>query len=79
MGAVADAPPRRARERRLDLRLLGPGLLGFWALYFGIVALSNLTDLLRSLHLLPAGWRWVSGNLAFIAASTGKFGCPGLG
>jgi hypothetical protein len=32
-----------------------PGLLGFWALYFAIVALSNLTDLLGSLHLLPAG------------------------
>ena len=59
-----------------SLRLLGPGLLGFWALYFSIVALSNLTDLLGSVHLLPAGWRWVSGNLAFIAASTGKFGVP---
>jgi hypothetical protein len=59
-----------------SLRLLGPGLLGFWALYFAIVALSNLTDLLGSVHLLPAGWRWVSGNLAFIAASTGKFGVP---
>jgi hypothetical protein len=59
-----------------SLRLLGPGLLGFWALYFGIVALSNLADLLGGLHLLPAGWRWVSGNLAFIAASTGKFGVP---
>jgi hypothetical protein len=59
-----------------SLRLLGPGLLGFWALYFAIVALSNLTDLLASVHLLPAGWRWVSGNLAFIAASTGKLGVP---
>jgi hypothetical protein len=60
-----------------SLRLLGPGLLGFWAIYFVIVALSNLTDLLGSFHLLPAGWRWVSGNLAFIATSTGKFGVPG--
>ncbi len=59
-----------------SLRLLGPGLLGFWALYFGIVALSNLADLLGGLRLLPPGWRWVSGNLAFIAASTGKFGAP---
>ena len=63
-------------RRRLGSHLIGPGLLGFWALYFGIVALSNLTDLLAHLHLLPAGWRWVSGNLAFIAASTGKFGVP---
>ena len=59
-------------SRRLDLRRLGPLLLGFWALYFAIVALSNLADLCQSLHLLPAGWRWVSGNLAFIRASTGR-------
>jgi hypothetical protein len=59
-------------SRRLELRALGNGLLGFWALYFAIVALSNLADLCQSLHLLPAGWRWVSGNLAFIKASTGK-------
>ena len=59
-------------SRRLDLRVLGRGLLGFWALYFAIVALSNLADLCQSLHLLPAGWRWVSGNLAFIRASTGR-------
>ena len=56
--------------------LIGPLLLGFWGLYFLIVALSNLTDLLAHFHLLPAGWRWVSGNLAFIATSTGKFGAP---
>ena len=62
---------------RLDLRLVGPGLLGFWALYFATVALSNLTDLLRTLHALPAGWSWVSGNLAFITMATGKFGVPG--
>lgn len=63
-------------SRWLDLRRLGIGLLGFWALYFGIVALSNLADLLRSVHLLPASWRWVSGNLAFMASATGKFGVP---
>jgi hypothetical protein len=57
-------------------RRLGIVLLAFWALYFGIVALSNLTDLLRSIHLLPADWRWVSGNLAFMASATGKFGVP---
>jgi hypothetical protein len=62
--------------RLSGLTLLRPGLLSFWALYFAIVALSNLTDLLAAGHLLPAGWRWVSGNLAFIAASTAKTGIP---
>jgi len=51
-------------------------LLGFWCLYFAVVSLSNLTDLLRSLHLLPAEWAWVSGNLAFITTSIAKIGIP---
>jgi hypothetical protein len=33
---------------------LAPVLLGFWCLY-GIVTLSNLTDL-SVLHVLPADW-----------------------
>jgi hypothetical protein len=61
---------------RLDLALLGRVLLGFWCLYFAIVTLSNLTDLLRFVHLLPADWPWISGNLAFIATSTAKIGIP---
>lgn len=72
-GAAGAAPVKRW----CDLRRLGPGLLGFWALYFGIVALSNLTDLLRGVHVLPASWGWISGNLAFMASATGKFGVPG--
>jgi len=63
-------------SRWLDLRRLGIGLLSFWALYFAIVALSNLADLLRSVHVVRADWRWVSGNLAFMASATGKFGVP---
>jgi hypothetical protein len=51
-------------------------LLGFWCFYFAIVGLSNLTDLLRAVHLLPADWSWVAGNLAFIATSTAKIGMP---
>jgi hypothetical protein len=60
-----------------DLGLLRPGLAAFWAVYFGLVAGSNLTDLLGGIHLLPAGWGWRSGNLAFIAQSTGRLGVPG--
>ena len=80
-GAVDVRP--RARAGRRDpvnaqghLRRVGIGLLSFWALYFAIVALSNLTDLLRSVTLLPAGWHWASGNLAFMASGTAKFGVP---
>src|SRR5215831_12582167 len=48
---------------RLDLPRLRIGLLAFWALYFAIVALSNLTDLLRGVGVLAADWHWISGNL----------------
>jgi hypothetical protein len=51
-------------------------LLGFWRLYFAVVSLSTLTDLLRSLHLPPEEWTWVSGNLAFITTSIAKIGIP---
>ena len=61
---------------RLELRLLGPVLLGFWCLCFVVETLSNLTDLLRSVHLLPANSRWISGNLAFIAGSVARIGVP---
>ena len=70
-------PPDRRTSltpTRLDLGLLGPVLLGFWCLYFAVVSLSNLTDLLRFLRLLPAEWAWVSGNLAFITTSVAKIG-----
>jgi hypothetical protein len=63
----------------MHFRRLGTGLLGFWALYFVIVALSNLTDLLRGIRWLPAGWRWISGNLAFMASATAPAGVPGWG
>jgi hypothetical protein len=61
---------------RLGLRLLAPLLLGFWGLYFMIVALSNLADLLRFAGVLPAAWRWTAGNLAFIASSIAPAGLP---
>ena len=71
-GRVTTAPG----GTRLDLPLLAPVLLGFWCLYFAIVTLSNLTDLLRSVHVLPTDWTWISGNLAFIVTSTAKIGVP---
>jgi hypothetical protein len=51
-------------------------LLLFWALYFTVVTLSNLTELLKALHVLPSTWFWVSGNLGFIASGTAKLGAP---
>jgi hypothetical protein len=62
--------------RPLSIAALARLLLLFWALYFTVVALSNLTDLLEAIHLLPSTWFWVSGNLGFIASGTVKLGAP---
>jgi hypothetical protein len=81
---MRDHPPgaldRRGRDR-LTLGWLGfdrlvRGLSLFWALYFAVVTLSNLTDLLRHLGALSPRWGWVSGNLAFIASSIARVGVP---
>lgn len=62
--------------RGLSVTLLARILLLFWALYFTVVALSNLTELLKATHLLPSTWFWVSGNLGFMASGTAKLGAP---
>jgi hypothetical protein len=71
---------RRRRGRLalnwLDFDRLVRGLLLFWMLYFTVVALTNLTDLLRHAGALPPRWAWISGNLAFVASSIGRVGAP---
>ena len=42
------------------------GLLLFWALWLSVVFASNAADALKELGLLPEGWRFVSGNYAFV-------------
>jgi hypothetical protein len=44
-------------------------LILFWALWFSLVALSNLTDFAAGLGLLPAESWWKSGNLALVATA----------
>jgi hypothetical protein len=41
-------------------------VLLFWAIWFSIVALSNLADALKHLGVLPAGFTFASGNFAFM-------------
>jgi hypothetical protein len=63
---VAPATPTRRRaELRIDGLLLKRLLLGFWAMYFSIVALSNAIDLLDALGVLH--WKFLdSGNFAYL-------------
>jgi hypothetical protein len=46
-------------------------LVGFWALYFGLIALTNALDGLRAMSFLPAGWRFRSGNWALLVSTVG--------
>lgn len=57
-----------------------PGtLLGFWALWFGVVSASNLTDLAQSLGWLPPTWHFASGNYALLEKTTAIYSLPGWG
>lgn len=77
------APGALGRRRRDRLALgwlsfdwLVRSLLLFWSLYFAIITLSNLADLLRHAGALSSRWSWAYGNLAFIASSIARVGAP---
>ncbi|MCL6649216.1 MAG: hypothetical protein K6U89_12880 [Chloroflexi bacterium] len=53
-------------------------LLLFWALWFTVVTLTNLTDLLAGVGLLPAGFWWKSGNLGLISEALQPVGLATL-
>jgi hypothetical protein len=57
-------------------RSLVRGLLLFWALWFSVVLASNIGDALREAGLLPAGWRFASGNFALLAESFSVYALP---
>ena len=52
-------------------------LLGFWTLWFALVAASNLADLAQSLGWLPPSWRFASGNYALLTKTTAVYSLPG--
>jgi len=55
---------------RLRFRTLQTGMLLFWSLWTTLVVLTNVTDALKRAGALPPDFRWVSGNFAFISATT---------
>ena len=54
-------PTHHAIDKRIRA-----GLLLFWALYFSTVWLSNTTDALKALTLLPPDFKFVSGNYGMV-------------
>jgi hypothetical protein len=57
-------------------RTLPRGLLFFWAAWLSLVTLTNVLDGLKALRVLPPAWAFASGNFAFMASVTAKYGTP---
>lgn len=52
-------------------KVLKQGILYFWAVWLTVVLLSNLTDAAKAAGLLPADWRFASGNYQMVAEAVG--------
>lgn len=51
-------------------------VLGFWAAWYALVVAGNVCDALRVAAVLPAGWRFASGNYDLVAKTTAIYGFP---
>ena len=60
----------------VNLFTLKLGLLAFWAAWFAIVFLTNLSSGLKSAGVLPVSWKFASKNDAAVAKATSIYGAP---
>jgi len=51
-------------------------LLFFWALWFSVVVVTNVTDGMKALAILPDTWPLASGNYAFIGKVMSVYNPP---
>lgn len=58
---------------------LKAGLVLFWALWLAFVTLSNLTDALKALGILPETFAWASYNYALVRETVAAHGVPAAG
>jgi len=52
------------------------GLLLFWALWYSVVVTTNVLNALQALGILPAGFKFVSGNWEWINQTMNPLGVP---
>jgi hypothetical protein len=57
--------------------LLKRGLLLFWAAWLSLVLATNVLDAAKALGVLGESWAFASGNYAFLAQTTARYGTPG--
>jgi hypothetical protein len=69
---IGDDAPATGRAAVLLKRIL----LGLWAAWLTVVFATNVLDGMKALGLLPADWAFASGNYAFLAATTNRYGTP---
>lgn len=60
----------------LSLQLLKFGLLGLWAGWFTLVALTNVFDALKVLRLLPRHWHFASDNYRRVRDAVAVYDAP---
>lgn len=63
-------------DRLASWRTLKSGVLFFWAVWFTIVVLTNVFDVLKANGVVPAGWTFASGNWGLMIKVTGVHGTP---
>ncbi len=61
---------------QISVITLKQGILLFWTLWFAIVVLANIGDLLKRLHVLGDGWKFASGNYALMKKTTAIYHVP---
>src|SRR5579862_3146109 len=61
---------------QISVMTLKQGLLLFWALWFALVVLGNIGDLLKRLHVLGDHWKFASGNYALMQKTTAIYHVP---
>lgn len=49
------------------------GILGFWAMWYSVVTISNLVDAGQATGLLAPGWPLASGNYALVVSTVAPY------
>jgi hypothetical protein len=60
----------------LNFAWIKRGLLLFWALWYSVVVTTNVLNALQALGILPAGFKFVSGNWEWINRTMNPLGVP---
>jgi hypothetical protein len=61
---------------QIEIATIQIALLAFWALWFTLVWVMNIFDVLKVFDVLPQEWQAASGNYKIIAKHTGVYHAP---